>query len=187
MSVHVASEGSRWYVVQTKPKQEGRAEANLQAWGVPTLAPKVRLARRSHDGEGLSGATPLFPGYLFALFDADTLLAKVRLTRGVSRVVGFGEYATPVDDAIMTIIQGRVQADGFVARDEPEPGDVVEIVEGPLRSLAGVFERVLPARDRVLILLTTVGCRARVQVAKAAVKKVEWPALHPEVMACRLK
>lgn len=34
----------RWYVVQTKPKQEARAEANLMYWHVEALARKVATA-----------------------------------------------------------------------------------------------------------------------------------------------
>jgi hypothetical protein len=39
---------SRWYVVQTKSKQEERVNSNLRAWGVETLNPKVRAAYLLH-------------------------------------------------------------------------------------------------------------------------------------------
>jgi hypothetical protein len=32
----------QWYVLQTRPHQELRAEENLSAWRVETLLPKVR-------------------------------------------------------------------------------------------------------------------------------------------------
>jgi transcriptional antiterminator RfaH len=158
----------RWYAVQTKPKQESRADANLRRWGLETLAPWLREPRR-----GASDAysiVPLFPGYIFSRFDASILLAKVRLTRGVRGVIGFGEYATPVDDAIVEIVRSRLGADGFVRVAEPKPGDPVTIVDGPLRSLEGVFYSDLGGRDRVLILLTTLNAQVRVQVAKAFVR-----------------
>src|SRR5262245_27779122 len=105
-----ALEAIRWYVVRTKPKQESRAEQNLHAWGVEVLAPKVHGVRYSRSSNGVSHPVmPLFPCYLFARFDASTLLAKLRLTRGIHSVVGFGEYATPVDDAIVDIIRSRIQ------------------------------------------------------------------------------
>jgi hypothetical protein len=34
-----------WYAVQTKPKQETRAEANLHRWGLETLLPRLREVR----------------------------------------------------------------------------------------------------------------------------------------------
>jgi transcriptional antiterminator RfaH len=164
------AEGHRWYVLQTKPRQESRAEANLRSWGIETLAPKLRERRRSRDGEPSYRATPLFPNYLFARFDAGTHAAKVRLTRGVHRLVGFGECATAVDDAIVGLIKSRMSEDGLVRPPELAPGDQVEIVDGPLRSLVGVFERHLSARDRVIVLLATLGCPVRVELAGTAIR-----------------
>lgn len=166
----------RWYVVQTKARQEARAESNLRRWNIQTLAPRVREWRSSAEGTASYRVTPLFPSYLFARFDAEAQAAQIRLTRGVQRVIGFGEYATAVDDAIVRSIQQRIASDGFVRVSEAQPGDVVEIIDGPLRSLTGIFERHTCARDRVVILLTTIGCHAHVQVARAAIRKTARPA-----------
>lgn len=160
-----------WYVVHTKPKQEGRAEVNLRAWGIETLAPKLREARPARDCRDLLyRVVPLFPGYLFAHFGA-AALEKVRNTRGVHSIVGFGTCATPVADSVISMVRNRIEDDGFVRLAEPLPGDRVEIIAGPLRSLSGVFERTLPARDRVVILLTTIGSTPRVQLPKAFIRK----------------
>src|SRR5262245_20124580 len=111
----------RWYVVQTKPKQETRAELNLRQWSIATLAPKLREIRHVRSGERAYHITPLFPNYLFARFDAEAQTAKIRLTRGVQRVVGFGEYATPVDDAIIELIRSQIAEDGFVRIPDAQP------------------------------------------------------------------
>jgi transcriptional antiterminator RfaH len=162
-------EAARWYVVRTKPKQEARAEMNLRAWGVELLAPKVReMSARSRSG--LYSIAPLFPCYLFARFDAAILLPKIRLTRGVHSVVGLGECATPVEDAIVDFIRDRVQDDGFVRIEEPEPGEVVKIVDGPLRTLTGVFQR-RRGHDRAVILLALLGAQVHVEIAMAAVRR----------------
>jgi transcriptional antiterminator RfaH len=166
-----AVDRQHWYVLQTKPKQESRAESNLRRWQIETLAPKLREPRQARDGQASYRVTALFPNYVFARFDAEALAAKVRLTRGIQRIVGLGEFATPVDDEIIELVRSRIADDGFVRPVEVEPGDSIEIVEGPLRSLVGVFERHVSGRERVVVLLTTLGCRARVQVAKAAIRK----------------
>lgn len=167
-----ASDRSHWYGIHVKPKQEGRADANLRRWGLETLSPwlrEPRIACGSHATQ--YRITPLFPGYIFARFDAEALLAKVRLTRGVHSVLGFGEYATPLDDAIISLLRSRMGADGSVRVAEPQPGDAVQIIDGPLRSLVGVFERELRGQDRVLILLTTIGCQVHVKIDKAFIRK----------------
>ena len=34
-----------WYAIHTHPKQENRAESNLQAWNVETFIPRIRDCR----------------------------------------------------------------------------------------------------------------------------------------------
>jgi transcriptional antiterminator RfaH len=162
----------RWYVVRTKAKQETRAESNLRRWGIETLAPAVREPRvRDSPRQRPCQIGPLFPGYIFARFEA-TRLEKVRLTRGVLHVVGFGEHATPVDDAIIEIIRSRIKADGLIHVEDPQPGDMVRIIDGPLRSIVGIFEKELTGKDRALVLLTLLGVHTRVQVTASYVQKV---------------
>ncbi len=157
MTSAILSRSLRWYVVQTKPKQEARAEANLREWGVETLAPRLPAGAAPSGSRNLAGQPAfLFPRYIFARFDAADLLHKVRLTRGVHDVVGFGEPATPVDDAVVTLIRSRALGHGSLRPAETGPGVPVTIVGGPLRSLVGIFERACGNRDRVSILLETI-------------------------------
>jgi transcription antitermination factor NusG len=163
----------RWYAVRTKAKQELRAESNLKSWGIETLNPKLRDQQwRGPDRATVSRVSLLFPGYLFARFDAGLALAKVRLTRGIHSVVGFGEGATPIDEEIIAFIRSRVRDDGFLKADTPRPGDTVEILSGPLRSLRGVFEHERSGRDRVLILLSTLGGQTRVTLMPDMIRKI---------------
>jgi transcriptional antiterminator RfaH len=159
----------QWFTVYTKPRQERRAAANLTAWGVETFLPRMRQSRAQQDTTP-DDVTAMFPRYLFARFDVSHYAAKVRYTRGVAGIVGFGEFATPVDDSIIAMIRSRTAPDGILQEREPMPGELVEIVGGPLRSLVGVFERELSGRSRVLILLTAIGARA--QAARAHIRSL---------------
>lgn len=181
MGETMTGDALRWYLVRSKSQQERRVEDNLQAWGVPTLAPKIRELRGSPRSMAARyRVRPLFPDYVFACFDAVQQIAKVRLTRGVQAVIGFGEHATAVDDSVIAMMESRVGEDGYVRIGEPQPGDTVEILSGPLRSFVGVFERGLGPRDRALILLMTMG-GARVNVAKAEIRK--WGASRYSALA----
>jgi transcriptional antiterminator RfaH len=165
---------SRWYVVQCRPQQETRAECNLRRFGLDTLLPKVlERAASQRATERAIRPMPLFPGYLFARFDAFALLSSVRFARGVRKVVCFGGSAVPLDDAVITFIRSRIRDDGFVRINEPCPGEIVEIIDGPLRSLAGVFERQLTAKDRVVILLGTITSQTRVEVHKDLIRRAD--------------
>jgi len=163
----------RWYAVHTHPKQEDRANNNLRAWKVETFNPKIK---RRHPNPYLQVATyvskPLFPGYIFARFDLDNMLGKVLFTRGVRSVVSFGGLPAEVSDDIITLIQSEVSEKGFVEVGEQlRTGDKVEIQDGPLKSLAGVFERSVKGSNRVLILLAAINYQGSVVVQREHVSR----------------
>jgi transcriptional antiterminator RfaH len=163
-----------WYAVQTHPKQENRAESNLQAWNVETFFPKIRDCRfNEFTGEPSYFVKPLFPGYLFARFGLDNLLHKVRFTRGVHSVVCIGIEPAPVDDRVIEIIAAQIDAKGFVKIGfGVEPGAKVAIQAGPFKGLTGIFEREASAVDRIKILLDCVCFQARVEVERNHVKVI---------------
>ena len=109
----------RWYALHTHPKQENRADQNLKAWGIETFNPHIRK-RRYNQFTGLPNfvTQALFPRYLFARFDAGTLLGKIRYTRGVHSIVSFGDGPSPVSDEIIDVIKSRVDESGYVRLGE---------------------------------------------------------------------
>lgn len=163
-----------WYVVHTNPKQEDRADSNLRGWNVETFTPRVKQTRYNpYTGEASYIARPLFVGYIFARFDLEKLFHKVRFTRGVHSVVGFGEGPVAIDDEIISYMRSRVGKDGFVRiGEEFKPGDVVQIKEGVLRNLTGIFEREVKESERVMVLLNLVSYQAHVELEKKNLKKL---------------
>ena len=162
-----------WYALHTHPKQEDRACSNLRVLGVPIFNPKIR-ERRYNQFTIMPTyvAKPFFPRYIFARFKISDLYHKVRFTRGVYSVVGFGEGPTSVDEGIIALIQSNVKEDGFVRIDEEiKPGDTVIVQDGPLKNFAGIFEREMKDTDRIRILLETVSYQAHVEIEKDMVKK----------------
>lgn len=151
-----------WYVVQSKPKQETRAEENLRAWNVETLLPKVLRSPRS--GESTRPRTePMFPGYLFARFDVGEMSGKVRHTRGVSKILGTLEGPTPLGEHVIDEIRDRMDPSGVVRLTSLlRPGDRVRVVGGPFRNFLGVFEHSASAAQRVTLLLATLNTQVRV-------------------------
>jgi transcriptional antiterminator RfaH len=169
--------GPRWYVVRTRPKEELRAEANLSAWGVETLAPRVRERRLNQfTGAPTFFSKPMFPRYIFARFEAEKLLHKVYYTRGIHSVLTFGDDPAPVEDEAIALIQSRIGADGFVKLEEElKPGDRVVIKDGAFQGLSGVFSRHLKDSERVQILLESISYQANVTVSQRSVEKVRLP------------
>jgi transcriptional antiterminator RfaH len=172
VDVRTVSDNPRWYAVHTKPRQEGRAESNLRAWGVEIFAPSIKERRRWASYGTTHAFKLLFPGYLFAHFDAGRMLHKVSLTRGVNEVVNFGGEPAAIDDSVIELIQSRVGEDGYIKIGEHfEPGDKVLIKDGPFANLDGVFERNIKSSDRVMILLAAVQYQSHVLVNIEQIQK----------------
>jgi transcriptional antiterminator RfaH len=54
-----------------------------------------------------------------------------------------------------------------------KPGEKVTIATGPLMGFQGIFEKEMSDRDRVVILLDTIGKASRVQVSREQLEKTE--------------
>jgi transcriptional antiterminator RfaH len=168
----LAREDGAWWAIQTKPRQEARADANLQTSGVHTFLPLVRHVSPGRSKRGwIVTVEPLFPRYLFARCDVPGMAHRIRFARGVSKILGIGDCPTPVDDSIIAVIQRRVGEDGCV-RLAPalKPGDRIRIVAGPLRDFVGVFESSIAGADRVRLLLAALHGQWRVVVDDALVE-----------------
>lgn len=174
-----------WYVVHTLPKQEERANSNLQAWGIETLSPKLLVNKcNQYTGQLTRVVKPLFAGYIFARFRFSNLYHKIRFTRGVHSLVSFNNGPTRVDEEIIDLIRSRIGADGFVKPlADLKAGDEVVINEGRFQKLHGVFEHEMQDADadRVTILLSSVNFQARVVVDRALVSRVSRPSSQPHL------
>jgi transcriptional antiterminator RfaH len=167
--LHLRPPQGTWHVVRTHPRQEIRAEQNLESGGIESFLPRMRAVRSRRHSRHVA-ATPLFPQYIFARFDPAARLHDVSFTRGVQGLVHVGGSLAVVEDAVIAVLRSRVGADGLVRVGEPlQPGEKVIIADGPFAALAGVVERVLPEKERVTLLLTAVHASIRVDLAAESV------------------
>lgn len=171
MSIESLDEHSRWYAVRTKLQQEDRADGNLRGWQVQTFSPKLKEWRTSGYASGYV-SKPLFMRYIFAHFDASRLLHKVNYTRGVQGVVSFGNHPIPVDDEVISLIQHKVDENGFVQLDEElKAGDRVMIRSGPFKSFIGIFQSNVKKTERVRILLEAVNYQNHLLIDREMMEK----------------
>lgn len=155
-----------WYVINTKPKKEYQVERLFTEGGIEIYNPKYQIEDR---------IKPFFPGYEFIYFDYPAQYRLVKYTRGVKRVVGVKEVPVPIPDGIIQAIKSR-EVNGLIEiekyGEKPEIGDEIEVVEGPLKGLRGVFQKELTAKERVLILLNYVTYQGQLIIEKEKLKKV---------------
>ncbi len=162
----------QWYAVHTKSRQESLAQTSLRREGVETFYPRLRrkkTIRRKY--RWVSG--PLFPSYIFARFDLSKSSRLVKYATGVTNIVSFGGKPAAVDQSIIDAINAHCEEDVVtIAPPDLQAGDTVEIQEGPLRGLKGIFEREVGDSERVVILLQSIAAAARVEVSRDQIEKL---------------
>jgi transcriptional antiterminator RfaH len=166
----VFSDELLWYCVKTKPKQETTSTRLLrQELGLEVFCPKIRFKRVRCTGVAWF-VEAMFPGYLFARFVYPELHRRIAAISGVAKTLSFGGRPCVLEESIIDDLRMHV-ADGEtvqIASDIRE-GEEVQIIEGPFLGVRALVTRVLPARDRVAILLNMLGQEREVEVSRAAV------------------
>jgi transcriptional antiterminator RfaH len=161
----------RWYVAHTQPNAEAKAAWHLRNQGFAVYLPR-HLKRRSHARRIEFVPTPLFPRYLFIALDLDTARWRaIRSTVGITDLVWNGDRPAPVPPSIVEGIMAREDEKGMIALPAPQfgKGEKVEIFEGALCGLTGLFECATD-QERVVLLLDLLGRRIRVTVPTATIK-----------------
>jgi len=174
LKVRDISDKPNWFALWTKPKQEDRACSNLESGGVECFNPKIQKWQRNpFTGRGTFITKPLFPGYVFSRFIAETLFHQISYTKGVHRIVSFDGKPVPIDDDVIAFFKSRVGQNGLLNIGEPlKPGDKIKIKSGPWQELVGVVERDLTTSERVLILMTSISYQSHLTVDKNLVEKL---------------
>lgn len=160
-----------WYCVHTAPKQESKVAKLLEREvGAEVFAPKIRF-RRNRAGRPIWWTEALFPSYVFARFDFFQQHRQIRALPGVSTIVHFGDEPVSLADEILVQLRDTIgEGDTVVVTGVTEPDSEVVIVSGPLRGLRLLVTRVIPARERIAVLLEILGMEREVEVdAKSAV------------------
>jgi transcriptional antiterminator RfaH len=162
-------DNERWYLVRTKPQKETLVQFKLDGFVSRTLLPRMRT-QRLRNGIFTESLAPLFPCYLFALFELESSLYKVLHTVGVAGVVCAGSIPSEVDVSIIEEI-GRRGQNGIVELQQRmfSAGERVRLTDGPMEGFAGIFEHYRSGSKRVALLLNAVGANVKVVLPASSV------------------
>ena len=155
-----------WYVLNTKPKKEAQVERLFVEGGFAVYCPKHMGGKR---------VQPFFPGYAFLAFEFPAQYQTVRYTRGVKRIVGNDDGPIPIPEEVIGSLKQR-ERDGLIVLEkygqEPRVGDEIEVMEGPLKGLKGVFQKEIGDKERVTILLNYVSYQGLLLIEKQKLKRL---------------
>jgi transcriptional antiterminator RfaH len=163
------ADSERWYLVRTKQQKETLVQYKLTEFVRRTFLPRMRT-RSARNGSLVDSVTPLFPCYLFALFDLESTLYKVLHTTGVAGVICAGSTPSEVDTSIIQEISARGE-DGIIEVPQRafNAGERVRLTDGPMEGFAGIFEHYRSGSKRVALLLNVVGASMKVVVSATSV------------------
>lgn len=143
-------DGGRWYLLQTKSRQEFRAEENLRRQGYHCYDPRMSVQRIRH-GRCVDVEERMFPGYLFIWLSNRDNWGPIRSTFGVLKIVAFNGEPLAVSASIVEELKQR-ETGRASAREALAKGDAVSVVRGPFRNLQAAFER-FDGVERAVVLL----------------------------------
>lgn len=148
-----------WFLAQIKPNSDRIAERHLTQQGFPIFLPRIEETRRAGQ-RFVNRQVPLFPGYVFVAFNRDRNgWRAVNATRGITRLVVFGDQPAVVPDGLVDGLRARCDTAGLL--QAAEAGDRVALTRGPFADFVGTVETITPDR-RVWVLLDLLGGRTRV-------------------------
>jgi transcriptional antiterminator RfaH len=120
----------------------------------------------------------MFPGYFFAQFDYVSWRRAVEHAPGVRGLVQFGDRLATIDAATIEGLRRRMEANETVTIDpEIKVGQEVQIAQGPLQGLEALVTQLLPASERVRVLLEFLGRSVQMEVSKTTLIQRRLPAI----------
>jgi transcriptional antiterminator RfaH len=159
-----------WYCLRSKQKHEHIAAAHLRELeGVSVFCPRVRFKRPTR--QGLVWVTEaMFPSYLFARFDLAEMHRQVTYTHSVREIVRFTDRYPIIEDEVIAELRECVGIADVQELDyTPTEGDRVKISEGAFAGVEGVVTHILPARERVRVLMEFLGRRMEAEVQLSSI------------------
>ncbi len=156
-------EAAQWFCVRTQPKRENLAAKSLsQLEGVESFCPRLRYRKATRRGK-IWWVEAMFPGYIFARFSQDESARAVLHTQGVMTLLKFGDSvpAIPtsfIEDLRQSMAEQDDDHEGMLTlQPTVAEGDEVEIAHGAMQGFKGEVVEILPAVERVSVLIEFLG------------------------------
>jgi len=155
-----------WYLVYTKPRQENVAKENLLRQDYHIYLPITKVSRRRQNTYQLI-TEPFFPRYLF--INLNTVVdnwGPIRSTRGVAKLVRFGEEAPRVPVELIEYLKDEETQRLTKTSTVPQfrKGDRVTIMDSFFAGYEGIFEE-KNSEQRVSVLLNIIGAINRIKLS----------------------
>ncbi len=160
----------KWYVIQTKVREENRATFFLREKGIEIYFPKMETCIMT-GAKGTLIRKPLFPNYVFARFNVEKNLYKVSWAKGVHKVLPENLHPIPLDDAIIESIKTLADKNEVVRKRSFRKNERIRIIRGPMKDIMGIFENWVSDEGRVRIFLDLFNYQSRLELHHSLIEK----------------
>jgi len=153
-----------WHAVYVKSRAEKKAQLELHTQGIETFLPLQRKLRQWSDRKKWV-EMPLISGYLFVKVCRKEYDQVLQSNYVVSYVRFEGKAAIVPDLQIeyLRLMLKQDNVDVEITREKLKPGQMVEVVSGPLIGLKGKLQK-MKGKNKVAIELEQLGYSALVEI-----------------------
>ena len=168
MKAEIQSAETQWYAIWTRSRHEKAVRDQLERKSIEVFLPTIAKWSRWKDRKKKI-EWPLFPGYCFARFDAANRL-PVLTCDGVVQIVGNEGTPSSIPAAEVEGIRQLVESElSYDPCPLVKEGEMVKVVSGPLKGVAGRLIR-KGAHARLVLSVDLIGQAVSVEVDAADVR-----------------
>lgn len=165
--------GRAWYVIHTYSGYEDNVARNLrqriesmdmQDYIFDIIVPKEKKVKIKA-GKRVTVEERIYPGYVLVdMIVTDASWYVVRNTPNVTGFIGLGTTPTPVDPAEIQQIKKRMGMDAPKYTIDFTIGELVKVVDGPLKEFDGKVQGIDKDRGKVKVLVSMFGRETPVEL-----------------------
>lgn len=165
-----------WYAVYVKSRTEKKAETELQIMNIETFLPIQRKLRQWSDRKKWV-EMPLISGYLFVYISRKEYDLVLHSNYVVSYVRFEGKAAIIPDNQIdyLKLMLRQDDLEIEISREPLAPGQLIEVIDGPLIGLRGKLVRI-KGKNKVAVVLEQLGYSALIEILSENIRPTGTPA-----------
>ena len=173
----LSADARGWYALYTRPHFEKTVHRSLQEMGLHSYLPLRSVFRQWSDRRKLI-EEPLFSCYVLVRVNAKERLISLTPS-GVVRMLSNAGRPSQIPETEIDAIRSTVES-GLDPEPVPNvvPGDLLEVIAGPLTGLQGVLHEI-HGKQRFVIAFDTIGQSVAVNIDANCVRKAASRNYHP--------
>jgi transcription antitermination factor NusG len=138
MSSVIMNSDKKWYVLQTRPRNEDIVYRQIKLKGIEAFLPQVEKIRIWSDRKKKI-YLPLFPGYIFVHANEEERFKAISNTAGAIRYVFFEGRPAVIKDREIKLIEDSIKEPEKITLDEKRigKGDDIIVTHGIFKGMKG--------------------------------------------------